>query len=151
MNQMEDDGKGVFARVSDLFFNMSRKQLWIVIALVIGAAIVHDRGTEPTKIRRFQTTEPYLWPAGCAAKRYNVSDEISCTCADPKYAILDARRRGIYPGGKRGDSEFYRIENDAVAISRHGHFSEPRISCSVQKIESDFIQFRINDRQVSEK
>jgi hypothetical protein len=151
MDQMEDNEKGVFARVSDLFFNMSRKQLWIVIALVIGAAIVHDRGTEPTKIRPVLNAEPYVWPAGCPIKKIRESEDISCACVVAKYELMDSRERGLFPGGKRGSSAYYRIGNDAVNIADLHSFFKDEVRCVAFDIAKDFYRLNPNTDKVNER
>jgi hypothetical protein len=103
---------------------------WAIIALipVLAIYIYSKKQTydNPNPLKRIETSEDFVWPAGCTEAAYKASfgakdynTQIPCACADPKYEIKDWYERGLSKWGvPRNRLSYHRIGDDAVAIKR---------------------------------
>ncbi|WP_397577775.1 hypothetical protein [Sphingorhabdus sp.] len=106
---------------------LPRKWAIILLIPVLAIYIYSKKQTydNPNPLQRVETSEEYIWPAGCSEEAYEASmnpsnANIPCACADSEYEITDWYERGLSPWGQsRKSLSYYRIENDAAAIKRN--------------------------------
>ena len=93
-----------------------RRAYWLaaVLFLLFAVAIRMAPSKRPFADPKIEAPA-YVWPAGCAKKKYRVLSKIDKSCLDPKYYIGDGRKFGW----KRISQKpyYYRVGNDAVMVT----------------------------------
>jgi hypothetical protein len=95
-------------------FGLTPFQWRITIPLGLIAIIFMIFPKSPPFVNPHIHAAPYVWPAGCEAKKYRELDDISEACQDSAYNIGNGLEYGWPQTSKR--AEYYRIGNDSVHI-----------------------------------
>ena len=106
------------SRLGALSIAGHRRTLAILALPILGiAALLLATPQVPYRNPRLAAS-PFLWPAACQQRQYRAGDFLTrrCLSALPRINRHIAKTNGFDDGG-RGSANFYRLGNDAAAIS----------------------------------
>ena len=106
------------SRLGGFFIVGHRRTLAILALPIVGIAALLLATPQVPYRNPELAASPFQWPAVCQQRRYRTGDFLTrqCHSALPRISRSIAQANGFDDGG-RGRADFYRLGNDAAAIS----------------------------------
>jgi hypothetical protein len=90
-----------------------RALFWTSVVLFVVFMLFYIWYRTPSFVNPKIQAEEYVWPMGCEAKTYELTDQISKKCMQEKYYIGEGWEYG-WPRGGKSRPAYYRVGNDAL-------------------------------------